>query len=180
MVTVKDVLRLARITDVPQLESLISVSARNLSRGFYTSEQIEAAITHLFGVDTQLVADGTYYLVERERRPVACGGWSRWRRLFGADRAKSGGDGMLDPAAEPAKLRAFFVDPGAARQGLGRRLAEECARAAKAAGFSALELAATLPGVPLYEACGFAAAESFDIALPGGIRLPLLRMRRPL
>src|SRR5262249_17284012 len=131
-------------------------------------------------VDTRLVADGTYYLIERAGRPVACGGWSRWRTLYGADKAKAGADTPLDPAIEPAKLRAFFVDPRAARQGLGRRLAEECVRAAKAAGFSSLELASTLPGVPLYEACGFTAAERFDIPLPGGVPLPVVRMRRRL
>jgi len=176
----KDQVRAAESADVPRLEELIAVSARKLSRGFYTGEQIEAAVSHLFGVDTQLVADGTYYVIEREGRIVACGGWSRWRALYGADRSKTGADTLLDPATEPARLRAFFVDPGVARQGLGRRLAEQCARAAKAAGFSSLELAATLPGVPLYEACGFTAAERFDIALPGGVGLPLVRMRRPL
>ena len=176
----EDRVRKAEAADVPRLEELIAFSARELSREFYTNEQIEAAVAHLFGVDTQLVADGTYYVIEREGLPVACGGWSRWRTLYGADRAKAGADTLLDPATEPAKLRAFFVDPRAARQGLGRRLAEECARAAKAAGFSSLELASTLPGVPLYEACGFAAGDRFDIALPGGVGLPVVRMRRQL
>jgi GNAT superfamily N-acetyltransferase len=176
----EDVLRLAGTADVPRLEELIARSARELSVGFYTGQQIEAAVAHLFGVDTQLVADGTYYVIERVRMPVACGGWSRRRTLYGADRAKSGADALLEPGAEPARLRAFFVDPQAARQGLGRRLAEECARAAKAAGFGSLELVATLPGVPLYTACGFAAGERFDIALPGGVALPVVRMRRSL
>lgn len=177
----EDRVRKAEGADVPRLEELIARSARELSRGFYTDAQIEAAVTHLFGVDTQLVADGTYYLIEREGHPVACGGWSRWRALYGADRTRAAdAHTPLDPETEPAKLRAFFVDPRAARQGLGRRLAEECAKAAKDAGFSSLELASTLPGVPLYEACGFSAAERFDIVLPGGIGLPLVRMRRRL
>jgi GNAT superfamily N-acetyltransferase len=176
----EDRLRKAEAADVPRLEELIAFSARELSRGFYTDEQIEAAVTHLFGVDTQLVEDGTYYLIERGGRPVACGGWSRRRALYGANKAKAGAETLLDPASESARLRAFFVDPRAARQGLGRRLAEECAFAAKAAGFSSLELAATLPGVPLYEACGFTAADRFDIALPGGVGLPLVLMRRQL
>ena len=177
----EDRVRKAETADVPRLEELIALSARELSRDFYTDEQIEAAVAHLFGVDTQLVADGTYYVIERDGRPVACGGWSRWRALYGADRTRSAdAHTPLDPASEPARLRAFFVDPRAARQGLGRRLAEECARAAKDAGFSSLELASTLPGVALYEACGFSAAEHFEIVLPGGIELPLVRMRRPL
>ncbi len=169
--------RLARPDDVPALEALISRSARALSAPYYTPEQTEAAVRHVFGVDSQLIGDQTYFVLEEDGRPVACGGWSRRRTLYGSDRAKSGPDPILDPAAEPARLRAFFVDPGAARKGLGRRLVEECVRAARAAGFSALELVATLPGEPLYLACGFAVIERFDLDLPDGVRLPVARMR---
>lgn len=176
----KDGLRLAVPADVPVLEELIALSARELSTGFYTSAQIEAAVRYLFGVDTQLISDRTYFVIVRDGRPVACGGWSRRRTLYGADRMKTGPDPLLDPAADAARLRAFFVDPAAARQGLGRRLVEECSRAARAAGFSALELVATLPGVPLYTACGFLPGEHFDIELPGGAALPVIRMRREL
>ncbi len=172
--------RLARLDDVPALQGLIARSARGLSEPFYTSAQAEAAIRHVFGVDTQLIRDATYYLAECEKTPLACGGWSRRRTLYGGDQAKSGPDPPLDPAREPARLRAFFVDPSAARQGLGRTLVEICAAAARASGFRAIELAATLPGVPLYRATGFTDVESLELDLPGGVRLPIIRMRREL
>jgi GNAT superfamily N-acetyltransferase len=169
--------RLARPDDVPVLEALIERSARGLSGPYYTAEQTEAAVRHVFGVDTRLIGDQTYFILEEEGRPVACGGWSRRRTLYGSDRARSGPDPVLDPATEPARLRAFFVDPGAARRGHGRRLVDECLRAARAAGFRAIELVATLPGEPLYLACGFAVIERFDLELPDGVRLPVARMR---
>ena len=173
-------LRLARESDVPALEELIAQSARALSEGFYSQDQTEAAIRYVFGVDSQLIADRTYFVIEDDGRLVACGGWSRRRTLFGADHAKRGDDTPLDPETEPARIRAFFVDGSAARRGLGRRLFEESAGAARAAGFRAMELAATLPGEPLYRACGFSVVERFDLELPGGVRLPLARMRRSL
>lgn len=169
--------RLARPDDVPALEALIARSARGLSAPYYTARQTEAAVRHVFGVDSQLITDGTYFVLEEEGRPVACGGWSRRRTLYGSDRAKSGPDPVLDPAVDPARIRAFFVDPGAARKGLGRRLVDECVRAAREAGFRAIELVATLPGEPLYFACGFAVIERFDLELPEGVRLPVARMR---
>ncbi len=170
-------LRLARPDDVPGLQALIARSARGLSSPYYTAEQTDAAVRHVFGVDSQLIADQTYFVLEEDGRPVACGGWSRRRTLYGSDRAKSGPDLVLDPAVDPARIRAFFVDPDAARRGLGRRLVDECVRAARAAGFLAIELVATLPGEPLYLACGFAVIERFDLELPDGIRLPVARMR---
>ena len=173
-------LRLARPEDVPALEALIVRSARELSAHYYTAEQIEAAIRHVFGVDSQLIADGTYFVIEKDGEPAACGGWSRRRRLYGGDRARPGPDPLLDPETEPAGIRAFFVDPRAARLGLGRRLVEECVRSAREAGFRGIELASTLPGVPLYSACGFAVIERFDLDLPEGVRLPLARMRLSL
>lgn len=173
-------LRRARREDIPALETLILRSARQLSRPYYTPEQTDAAIRYVFGVDSQLIEDQTYFLIEQEGEPVACGGWSRRRTLYGGDQAKSGPDALLDPATEPARVRAFFVDPEQARKGLGRRLLDECARRAHAAGFGALELVATLPGEPLYLACGFAVTERFDLALPGGVLLPVARMHRAL
>jgi len=151
-----------------------------LSEGFYTKEQAAAVTEHVFGVDTQLVADQTYFLIEQDGKLVACGGWSKRSTLFGADRAKQGADPLLDPATEPARIRAFFVAPGAERQGLGRLLLKHCTDAAAAGGFQALELAATMPGVPLYLACGFEVVEPFEITLPGPIQVPLARMRRQL
>lgn len=173
-------LRCAAWRDVPALEALIRHSGLELSAGYYTPEQAEAIVRHVFGVDSQLIEDGSYYLIEDEARIVACGGWSRRHTLFGADRTKAGPDPLLDPATDPARIRAFFVHPDRARQGLGRRLLDACSAAAKAAGFQSLQLAATLPGEPLYRSCGFVALERFDLALPGAVRVPLVRMQRPI
>jgi GNAT superfamily N-acetyltransferase len=170
--------RAARPDDIPAMEALIARSGIALSEGFYTREQAEAVTRHVFGVDTQLVADQTYFLIEQDGKLLACGGWSKRSTLFGADRTKQGADPLLDPATEPARIRAFFVDPSAARQGLGRMLLRHCADAAAAGGFRTLELAATMPGVPLYLACGFEVVEPFEITLPGPIQVPLARMRK--
>ena len=163
------------------MAALIGRSVRALSVGYYSDAQVEAALAHVFGVDTPLVRDGTYYLIESDRgEVVAAGGWSRRRTLYGGDQAKGADDPLLDPAADPARIRAFFVDPGWARQGLGRRLFDTCAAEAAAAGFRALELVATLPGEPFYRALGFAPAGRLAPALPGGVVLPVVRMTRPL
>jgi GNAT superfamily N-acetyltransferase len=169
-------LRLATEADIPALEALIARSGIGLSKGFYTDEQAAAVTRHVFGVDSQLVRDGTYFVVERDGRPVACGGWSRRATLFGADRMKQADDPLLDPATEPARIRAFFVDPGMARQGLGTLLIRHCEAQAARAGFTALEMAATMPGVPLYRAAGYETVETFSIDLPGPVSVPLARM----
>lgn len=172
--------RLAHDDDIPALRELIDVSVRELSRGFYTAEQVDAALQHVFGVDTQLIADGTYYVVEDGRDIAAAGGWSRRRTLFGGDQMKSVEDPMLDPATEAARIRAFYVHPAHARQGLGRLLFRTCAAAARAAGFHDLTLVATLPGEPLYAALGFRVVERLVVDLPNGIELPGARMTRAL
>ena len=173
--------RLATPADIPAMEALIARSGIELSEGFYTKRQAQAVTQHVFGVDTQLVADQTYFLIEDDAgKLVACGGWSKRSTLFGADRTKQGADPLLDPATEPARIRAFFVDPSAARQGLGRLLLTHCTDAAAAGGFHTLELAATMPGVPLYLACGFEVAERFEITLPDQVQVPLARMRKSI
>lgn len=171
-------LRPARHDDIPRMEALIRRSGIELSRGFYSPEQAQAVTRHVFGVDTQLVDDGTYFVIERDGELLACGGWSKRATLFGADRTKTGADPLLDPATQPARIRAFFVDPAVPRQGLGRRLMEHCESEAAAAGFQVMELAATMPGVPLYRACGFEVVEDFALALPDGVSVPLSRMRK--
>ena len=168
--------RLAEHADIPALEALIALSGRALSVGYYTPSQADAITRHVFGVDTQLIDDATYFVIECDGRIVACGGWSKRRTLFGGDKAKDGPDPLLDPATDPARIRAFFVDPSVARRGLGRQLMDACVAAARAAGFHSLELAATLPGEPLYLASGFAVLERFELELPGAIRVPLTRM----
>jgi predicted N-acetyltransferase YhbS len=174
-------IRLARPSDVPALRALIAVSVRGLGTTVYTKEQIEAALVHVFGVDTQLIEDGTYYVAEDEGRIIASGGWSGRRLLFGGDQVKtSRAEVLLDPATEPARIRAFFVHPTWARRGLGRRLFERCEAAAAAAGFRRFELMATLPGEPLYAALGFASSDRVDVPMPGGLVLPCVRMERTI
>jgi GNAT superfamily N-acetyltransferase len=151
---------------------------RELSAGFYTPAQIEAALVAVFGVDTQLIMDGTYYVIDPPTGAAAAGGWSYRRTLYGGDQMKGEADPPLDAATEPARIRAFFVDPHWARRGLARELYDECARAARAAGFRSFELMATLPGEPLYSALGFSALERTTVPLGNGVELPLVRMTR--
>ena len=178
-------IRAATAADVPALTALIQRSARELSRGFYTEREAESAITHVFGVDSSLVADGTYYIVESADTFAACGGWSRRRTLYGGDQRPVGASvgapaGLLDPAMDAARIRAFFVAPEFARKGMGRLLLNHCSAAAVAAGFTSLELMATLPGVPFYAALGFREVEAVRDLLPDGVALPFVRMVRHL
>ena len=173
-------LRLATSRDIAELHALIQVSVRTLSVGFYTPSQTEAALVHMFGVDSQLIADGTYYVIDNESTLVAAGGWSARQTLYGGDQAKRETDSMLDPATMPARIRAFFVHPDATRQGLARRIFAECEAAAKARGFRDFELVATLPGEPFYRALGFIPIEPISIPLPGNVTLPCLRMHRSI
>jgi GNAT superfamily N-acetyltransferase len=170
--------RTARAEDVPLIEQLITRSVRELSIGFYDDSQIESALRYVFGVDTRLIDDGTYHVIEEKGVLAAAGGWSRRRTLFGGDRWKHGDDDALDPSREPARIRAFFVHPDWSRRGLGRLLFETCRRDAASAGFGRLELMATLPGEPLYRALGFADDERTELELPDGVRVPLVRMSR--
>jgi len=173
------ILRLATPADIPALSALIEASTRELSVGFYAPEQIEAAVTHVFGVDSQLIVDGTYYLIEEDHEPVAAGGWSARRTLYGGDQTKGADDPMLDPAVDAARIRAFFVHPRWARRGLARRLYAQCARAAWMAGFRSLELVATSPGEPLYIALGFSVVERSAVHA-AGVAIPCATMRREL
>jgi GNAT superfamily N-acetyltransferase len=148
-------IRLATLSDVAAIESLIARSIRELGAGDYTSQQIEAALTGAFGVDTQLIGDGTYFVVDNAGKIVGCGGWSKRRTLFGSDAHAQRDARELDPKSDAAKIRAFFVDPNHARHGIGAALLERCESAARSAGFSRFELMATLPGVRLYRARGY-------------------------
>lgn len=172
--------RTAVHADIAAMEALIRRSGIGLSAGFYTPQQARAITDHVFGVDTQLVTDQTYFIVEEDGEMVACGGWSRRATLFGADRMKREADLLLDPATQPARIRAFFVDPSAARRGHGKLLLACCTAAAAAGGFTTLELAATLPGVPLYLACGFNEVQRLELELPGPVRVALVRMHKTI
>ena len=173
-------LRLAIHDDLPAIVKLIDASVRGLSTSYYSGPQIDQALRHVFGPDTQLIADRTYYVIETPDETLAAsGGWSKRRTLYGGDQHKgSGADPLLNPQVDPARIRAFFVHPAYARRGLGRRLFEACRASAEAAGFKALELGATLPGVPFYETLGFKTIERADAALPDDMVLQIVRMRR--
>src|ERR1700694_230956 len=151
-------LRPACLVDVIDLESLIAVSARTLLAPWYSPAQIDAALGSVFAVDTQLIEDGSYFVAAQGSIIVGCGGWSRRKTLFGADRGHaSEADSVLDPARDPARIRAFFVHPACARRGIGAAVMRHCEQAAADAGFQTMELVATLAGQPLYAASGFAA-----------------------
>lgn len=173
-------IRIATLRDIPELERLISESVRVLSASFYSTQQIESALQNIFGIDSQLIADGTYYVALIDGRISGCGGWSKRKTLFGGDQTKEGEDALLDPSVDSARIRAFFVHPDCARRGIGRCLIETCERAARAALFTSIELAATLPGEPLYRALGYQATERFDIPLPDGLGLPVAHMRKQI
>jgi GNAT superfamily N-acetyltransferase len=173
-------LRIATIADRVAMEAVMKASARELGAAFYDPRQNAGFIEHVAIVDEQLVGDGTYFVVESEGAIAACGGWSRRDKLFTGNKAAAGGARLLVPGEEPARVRAMFVGPRWARRGLGRMILGACEAAARREGFTQVELMATLPGVPLYEASGYVAIEPFDVALPDGTALPCLRMRKPL
>jgi GNAT superfamily N-acetyltransferase len=170
--------RLATLHDIPQLNEMISLSVRGLSTGYYSPAQIESAVKYVFGIDTQLVIDGTYYIAEVDGVIAGCGGWSKRNTLYGGDQHKEIEDPLLNPETDSARIRAFFVHPGYARKGVGTHIINVCEAAAKASGFKSFELGATLPGIPLYMAMGYKAVARADAALPDGEVLELLRMRK--
>ena len=177
------IVRPATMADVPELTELIRASVRGL-QDEYTPEQRERALEMVFGVDTQLVADGTYLVVEAlsgsQRSIAGCGGWSRRKTLFGHDHCAGREDTLLDPARDAAKIRAFFVHPAWARRGVGSRLLDFCERAARAEGYRSLEMAATLPGIPLYRARGYFAGEPREVPLGPGLSLTVVHMQKSI
>jgi GNAT superfamily N-acetyltransferase len=174
-------IRAAIRDDIPALQGVIEHSVRELQAGWYTPEQIEAAVHSVFGVDQQLIDDGTYYVAEIGGQIAGCGGWSRRGTLYGASHYDhSRNDVMLDPARDPARIRAFFTHPGFARKGVGRALLLRCEDEARRAGFHSMEMASTLPGVPLYAAHGYEACEAFDVPLPGGQSIQVRRMSKQI
>jgi GNAT superfamily N-acetyltransferase len=174
--------RLALASDVPALQGLIAASVRGLQAGNYTPAQLEGALASVYGVDTRLIADGTYFAVEAApdagTEIVACGGWSKRKTLYGGDQYVGRQDDLLDPVTEPAKIRAFFVHPAWARRGIGTLILDACESAAIAAGFRWLEMGATLTGVPFYQARGYVALEHMSVPLSNGELLPIVRMAR--
>ena len=175
-------LRIATAADIPALDQLIETSVRTLQRDDYTPEQIAGALGTVLGLDTQLVADGTYFIAEARAGCAhflaGCGGWSKRKTLFGSDRAEVREPELLDPKTDAAKIRAFFIHPDFARRGIGSKILEACESAARAAGFSRFEMGATLTGVPFYLARGYQVRERIEVPLRNGHTLLVLRMAK--
>src|SRR5258708_2296714 len=170
--------RLADLEDVPALEALMAASIAELQRGFLSETQIAASRT-IMGLDRQLIADGTYFVVEADGPIAGCGGWSRRAPLYGGDHSPGRDAALLDPAADPARVRAMYTHPAFARRGVGRMILRLCETAAAAEGFGRLELMATLSGRPLYTGAGFRELEHIEDAR-GGAPVPLVRMGKDL
>jgi GNAT superfamily N-acetyltransferase len=168
--------------DAPALSILIDSSVRGLQKHDYSPLQIEGALGTVFGMDTQLNADGTYFVLEAARGGkktiVGCGGWSKRKTLFGSDHAASREEGLLDPLCENAKIRAFFVHPEWARQGIGSQILQACENAARDAGFHGFELGATVTGERLYRQRGYQVIDRIDVPLPNGASIPIIRMSK--
>ncbi len=183
-------IRTASASDIPALHALIEASVRGLQAGDYTPAQIEGALGTVLGLDTQLIRDQTYFLVEtnsaeespegsRGRKALAgCGGWSKRKTLFGADRGPGREPELLDPAIDAAKVRAIFVHPNFARCGLGSHILAHVEAAAQAAGFRHFEMGSTLTGVPLYRLKGYVEIERIAVPLHNGEALPIVRMTK--
>lgn len=178
-------IRLATRNDVPAVRRLIEESVRTLQAAHYSREQIEGSLEGAQGVDTRLIEDGTYYVAEisvpeGEGMLVGCGGWSKRQTLFGSDQRVGRQDALLDPTADAAKIRAFFVHPAWVRRGIATRILECCEEAARAAGFRRFEMGATLTGVPMYAARGYVEVERIQVPLANGSSLPVVRMTKTI
>ena len=177
-------IRIAASGDIPRLREVIEASVRGLQAEDYTSTEIEGALESVYGVDSRLIADGTYFVAEIRSadhdaaRIVACGGWSRRRTLYGGDQYAAREDSLLDPAHDAARIRAFFVHPDWARQGIGTQILEASEKAAIAAGFRTLEMGATLSGVAFYRARGYVEIENQTVPLTNGESLAIVKMAK--
>lgn len=172
--------RLACENDIPALEELIPLSVRILQAQYYSLAQMDAAIGPVFGVDRQLIRDGTYYIVDHDSRVIGCGGWSKRKTLYGGDYRRLIEDEELDPKREAARIRAFFIHPGWARRGIGRSILATCERAAFGAGFQRTELVATLAGEPFYASSGYLVTERYEAPMADGLSLSVVRMTKIL
>lgn len=172
--------RTARLEDAPSLRELIELSVRKLQASDYTPAQMDGALGHALGLDTQLVADGTYFIAEYEGTVVGCGGWSFRKTLFGSDGGPNRKGEVLDPVTDAAKIRAIFVHPDWARRGIGSAILKHCEDAAEAAGFRRFEMGSTLTGVALYSLKGYVEQERIAVPLPNGEALPVVKMTKYL
>ena len=176
----REPLRLARLDEADAIDALMKASTRDLFPAYYDAVQTEASIQFIASVDTALIADGTYFVAEIDGELVACGGWSRRDKLYTGSGEGDTDARLLDPAIEPARVRAMFVRPDWTRRGLGRRILEACEAAARAEGFQKMALMATLPGRPLYEAYGFRGTGQTMVRMPNGVELACEPMEMPL
>lgn len=170
--------RLANGEDLEKLRSLMDLAIGELQKGFLTEAEI-ASSRSIMGIDTQLIKDGTYFVVETDGRIAGCGGWSRRRTLYGGDQSPGRDADLLDPKREPARVRAMYTHPTFIRRGVGRLILRLCEDAARLEGFTRVELMATLAGEPLYRACGYIVIGEISDA-SGGVPVPLLRMGKNL
>jgi GNAT superfamily N-acetyltransferase len=170
--------RLAVIADVPALTALMDSAIAELQRGFLDDAQIESSRA-IMGIDTQLVEDGTYFVVEIDGEIAGCGGWSRRATLYGGDHTPGRDSQLLDPAVDAARVRAMYTHPRFARRGVGRLVLSLCEQAAAREGFTRLELMSTLSGEPLYTAYGFEPVERL-VDSTGGAPVPIIRMQKPV
>ena len=171
--------RLATQADMPALQELMTASIRELLPQFLPPEKVEASFA-VMGVDSQLIEDGTYFIVEEEGVIAGCGGWSRRATLFGHNHTAGRDSRLLDPASEPARVRAMYTAPAFVRRGVGRRILELCEAAARTEGFTKAELGATAGGEPLYRACGYVEIERMEVPTPDGVTVPITRMGKAL
>ena len=176
-------IRLAEPRDIPLLQELIAASVRGLQVADYSAKQLESALRTVYGVDTQLIADGTYFAAEEtettnEPLLVGCGGWSKRKTLYGGDQFAQREDSLLNPVHDAAKIRAFFIHPDWARRGIGSLILDACEMAAEAAGFRRLEMGATLTGVPFYRVKGYVELATTEVPLENGLTLPIVRMEK--
>ncbi|WKD48430.1 GNAT family N-acetyltransferase [Microbulbifer spongiae] len=172
--------RTALASDIPKIQALIEESVRGLSINDYTQEQIEGALLSAWGLDTQLINDKTYFVVENNYLLIGCGGWSYRATLFGNDSEKDRNPDVLNPEINSAKIRAFFVKPCYARKGIGSLIMQHCEEAASAMGFRSLELMATLPGFRLYERHGFIASNAIEYPINDDLSITFIPMKKPL
>ncbi|MEI9991020.1 MAG: GNAT family N-acetyltransferase [Rhizomicrobium sp.] len=171
--------RLARPDDIAVLKPLMDRAIGELLEPFLPPEAVAASFS-IMGLDTQLIADGTYFVVACGGTVAGCGGWSRRATLFGGDHSAGRDAALLDPRKDAARVRAMYTDPAFARRGIGRLILELCEQAAAREGFARVELAATLAGEPLYRACGYFVIEAFESDTPSGVRVPLIRMGKEI
>lgn len=173
-------LRLATPADASGIEALMKRSAAAIFPRYYDEHQCASAVRYVAEVDPMLLEDGTYFVLEAAGELVGCGGWSRRDRLYTGSGTGEADDRLLDPATEPARVRAMFVRDDWTRRGLGRRILEVCEAAARQEGFREMELGATLPGVPLYRAYGFEPVSEFDVTLSDGVTLACVGMKKAI